>query len=213
MFNQKKWLVILVSTNSLQLMGLAEETVQIIPLPASIIASQEILNKDGLYTLITDWVKQRTYTSAEIIWLLSPEVCFDYLLTTTEQDKVDSETLQFLDSVPFENILSRIYSTPEGRVITAVNKDLLMALVQSFSLHGYTTKAVIPVRDSTLTQELFTSTVKRSGELSRDSLLALTPSTPKKDDSKAKSHSSLPLLLGVFGVLLAILIIVIVLSK
>lgn len=222
MFGQKNWLVILVTSNSLQLVGLGETNVQTIPLPASIIESMEVINKDGLYSLITDWLKQRTYTSASIIWLLAPDICFEKILNSSEEAGIDSEAVQFLDTVPFENVLSRIYLTSEGRVVTAVNKDLVMALVQGFALHGYSAKAILPSRlamaESDLTPEVENYALKHVGDLARESLLTLspTPSAPKSSSSPEpvkKPKSSLPLLLSVFGVLLAILVTVIVLNQ
>ncbi|HBD01985.1 MAG: hypothetical protein UX38_C0022G0004 [Microgenomates group bacterium GW2011_GWC1_46_16] len=230
MFSQKNWLVVLVSAQSIQLAGLGSDSVQTIPLPQTVSFNMEIINKDGLYTIITDWLKQHTYTNTAIIWLLAPDICFEYLLTSSEQAKIDSETLQFLDSVPFENITSRIYSTAEGRVITAVNQDFIQAFIQGFSLHGYSTKAVIPARlvqvDATLTPEISNQVIKHVADLTRESLIAVSPppaspvpppappsSSPASPPPVTKPTSTLPILLVIFAVLLAILLYVILLNR
>ncbi len=206
----------MLSGNSLQFIGQDIDVVQTIPLPPTLVNNMEVVNKDGLYTLITDWVKARTYTNTNILLLLAPDLCFYHQFVNIEQDKVDSETLQFLDTVPFESVLSRTYALGEGRQIIAANKDLVMALVQGFTLHGYTTKVVVPAilaqAETGLTPEVENYAFKHLTELTRDSLISEVAPVVSSV-AKPKPKSSLPLLLSVFGVLLAILVIVIVLSK
>jgi hypothetical protein len=132
MFGQKNWLVIMVSKNSLQLVGLGEDKVETILFPPNIINNMEVIDKDALYTLVTAWLKLRPHQSVQIIWLLVPDVYFEHTITSIEQDMVDSETIQFLDTVPFEEVLSRIYKPTEWRSLIAVNKDLIMSLIQAF---------------------------------------------------------------------------------
>lgn len=227
MLGQKNWLVIMVTKNSLQLVGLGEVKIETIIIPPQIINNLEVINKDGLYTLVIDWLKQRPHTSANIIWLLSPEVYFEHTFTSGEQDKIDSETLQFLDIVPFEEILSRVYNNLDtGRHIIVINKELMMSLIQAFALQGYSTKAVVPSRlvqgEATLTSEIERTTLKRANELAKESLVTtIVPVTQvsaatlaeKGGTSEEKPKSQLPLLLSVFGVLLAILVFVILLNK
>lgn len=225
MLGAKEWLVIMVSKNALQIVGLGEDKIEMVTIPPTIINNMEIINKDGLYTLITEWLKSHPHTTAEIIWLLAPDICFEHQLTSGEQDKVDSETLQFLDTVPFEEVLSRTYKPLEWRLIVAVNKDLIMSLVQGFTLHGFATRAVVPSKlvqaDAQLTSEIEHNAIKRVSELVRESLI--TPPSPIDTympnnsvvvgGAEPKPKSQLPLLLGVFGLLLVVLVVVIFMMR
>jgi len=222
MFGQKNWLIILLTSNTLQIIGQKDTGVTTIPLPTTIISNMEILNKDALYQLITDWLKQRTYNNTEIIWLLGSELCFDHVITSTDPDKIDSEIVQFLDTVPFEEILSHIYLQGATKQITAINKILISAFIQAFSLHGYTTIAAVPARlvapSDNLTLDIAKLSYKKGNELERVSLVPPQTSTPSTQpvsqlDQSTKPKSQLPLLLGVFTLLLAILGIVIYLNK
>ena len=208
----------------MQLVGLGEEKVQTLAIPGTIISNMEVTSKDGLYTLITNWLGHRPHTGAEIIWILAPDICFEHVITSTEQAKIDSETLQFLDTVPFEEVLSRVYKPLEWRLIIAVNKDLVMSMIQGFILHSYLTKAVIPGKviqaDVVLTQEIAQNAVKHASELGRESLVAApSPIVPTLSElagsstSESKPKSQLSLLLGVFGVLLVILMVVLLFSN
>jgi len=223
MLGQKNWLIIQVKKNALELLGSGQSAPEIIALPGNVVSNMEVVAKDALYILITDWLKNRTYSNTEIIWLLSSEVCFEHVLSSTVQDKIDSETLQFLDTVPFEEVASRTYSIDGARQLVGVNKDLVFSLIQGFALHGYVTVAIVPSRllqiDKPLNEDVFRQVVKRSSELELDSMITATPSAASREvpakavGGPAKPKSSLPLLLGVFGVLLAILVIVILLNQ
>lgn len=224
MLGAKEWLVVLVSKNSLQIVGLGEEKIETIIVPPTIINNMEIISKDGLYTLITEWLKVHPHTTAEIIWLLAPDICFEHQLTSGEQDKVDSETLQFLDTVPFEEVLSRTYKPLEWRLIIAVNKDLMMSLIQGFTLHGFATRAVVPSKliqaGAVLTPEIEHNAIKHVTELVRESLIT-PPSTietyiqaPTENNGVTpKPKSQLPMLLGIFGLLLVVLAIVFYMTR
>lgn len=221
MFGQKNWIVILLTKSTLQMIAHNETVVTKNPLPTTIISNMEVINKDALYQLVTDWLKTRTYVNSEIIWLLGEELCFEHMITSTDPDKIDSEIVQFLDTVPFEEVQSKTYIAGPIRQLTAVNKILIQAFIQAFSLHGYDTRAVVPVRlvssSDELTLDIARLAYKKENELDKNSLFAMSPSqpvvsqTPKTVTEKPKSQ--LPLLLAVFLILLAILGIVIYLNQ
>jgi len=221
MFGQKNWIVILLTSNSLQMIAHNETVVTTFPLPSTIISNMEVINKDALYQLVTDWLKQRTYVNSEIIWLLGSELCFEHVLASTDPDKIDSEIVQFLDTVPFEEVMSKTYTAGPVRQLTAVNKILISSFIQAFSLHGYNTRAVVPARlvtsSDVLTLDLAKLAYKKENELDKNSLFAVTPATPVASQSNPavteKPKSQLPLLLTVFLILLAILGIVIYLYQ
>lgn len=221
MFGQKNWIVILLNSNTLQMIAHNETVVTTFPLPSTIISNMEVINKDALYQLVTDWIKQRTYVNSEIIWLLGNELCFEHVITSTDPDKIDSEIVQFLDTVPFEEVMSKTYTAGPVRQLTAVNKILISAFIQAFSLHGYNTRVVVPVRlvstSDVLTLDLAKLAYKKENELDKNSLFAITPASPVVTQSNPtvteKPKSQLPLLLTVFLILLAILGIVIYLYQ
>ena len=221
MFGQKNWLVILLTANTLQMIGQKDTAVTTLPLPTTIINNMEVINKDALYQLVTDWLKQRTYINTEIVWLLGSQLCFEHVITSTDPDKIDSEIVQFIDTVPFEEVLSKTYVSGAVRQLTAVNKLLITSFIQAFSLHGYTTRAVVPARlvsqTDNLTLDIAKLTYKKENELERNTIFVVTPTQPVVTTTKPaiteKPKSQLPLLITVFTILLAVLGFVIYLSK
>ncbi len=217
MFNKKNWLVILVEPHALVWLMQGMNSPQTLTIPVAVINNLEVINRDELYVLIADWTKSRTYTTTEIIWLLAPGVYFEQTFPDSEKDKWDSATVQFLDTVPFEEVVSRVYSPVNGRQVVALNKDLITSLMQAFTLHGYPTRAVVPASfvtsDVGLTPAIAHAAMNHLSELTRDSLISdghtLVPATPSQIQ---KPKSMLPLLIAVFGVLVAILLFVLYLN-
>jgi len=224
MFGQTNWLIILVTSNALQVLGQKDTSVTRITLPVAIVSNMEVLNKDALYQLITDWLKQRTYANTAITWLLGSELCFEHPLQNTDKDKLDSETVQFLDTVPFEEVLSHTYNYGDTRTLTAVNKTLVSAYIQAFSLHGYSAKVVVPAKliqpSDVLTSNTAKLVYKKENDLEKNSLIAqeaanqaASITTLSSGSTQQSTKSQLPLLLTIFTILLAILGFVIYLNQ
>lgn len=213
-------IVIWVKRNQLQIHN-GRELSQL-PLPEDIVSNLEIVNRDRLYGLIQAWVKEKTYHSSQIVWLLDPEITFDQVLNPQKQD-LDLDTVKFIDSVPFEAVASRVYLLASGeRLVAAANKDILLALVHAFAILGYPSAGEIPAKmfkeiDVTqgLTNQVFHLIDSRMGEIANQRLLveeeAQLETSPKKSTAPKPKNSSLPLLLGIFGFLVLILVVLLVL--
>lgn len=226
MFGQKNWMVILLKPHELEIFGYDDKTSTILTLPLTIINNLEVLDRDELYQVIGGWAKTQTYQATDIVVLLSSGVIFEKTFNDSEKDKWDTLTLQFLDAVPFEETLSHIYTPSGGRGVVATNQELISALTQAFSTQGYQTKVVVPAKlqnvDQSLNSELVKKILGNMNQLYKDNMI--TPTEEKSDyvpgtnDAKGskdikKPKSQLPLLLSIFGILLAILAVVIYLNQ
>ncbi len=226
MFGQKNTLIILLTPHALEIFANDSGNVSTITIPSSVVNNLEVIDRDELYALISTWCKSITYQSTEIIWLLSDTVIFDQIFPEKESERWDTMTVQFLDTVPFEEVISRVYNPVEGRHVVATNQDLINALKHGFSVQGYITQAVVPAKLVGITSPLNAESAKKvmssMSQILRDNLV--TPDNEKSVQPPEiasspnqvvvkKPKSQLPLLLSVFGVLVAILLIVIYLNK
>ena len=226
MFGQKNWLVILVKAHELEIFGHDSKVSTVLTIPTTVINNLEILDRDGLYSLVANWAKTLTYQATEIIWILSSSVVFEQTFADSDKERWDTLIVQFLDAVPFEEILSKTYNPAGGKSVIATNQDLLTGLNQAFAAQGYTTKVVVSGKmagvENNLTPDLVKKVLGNMTQLYRENLVIpdeeksnFVPGTPSVSAGAvpAKPKSQLPLLLSVFGVLLAILAIVIYLNQ
>lgn len=192
--------------------------------PDTIVREVEVINRDELYGLIKGWIKEWVFSSSEIVWILDAEVCFERILSETTQATWDSETVKFLDEVPFEKVASRVYATNEGRLVVGLNQEWMEAYEHGFALLGYGTKAEVPVsrlgwlKSKELTKETYGEVVKRVGELVKERVLnsdegmgeSVVEPNKVKTETNGQTRSILPwllvVLLGLGGVLTFLLL-------
>lgn len=224
MLGQKNILYILLKAHELQLLFHSGAAPITLPIPPNIISNLEIIDRDGLNNLVATWAKTITYQATEIIWLLSPALVFETVIPDSEKQLWDTKTVQFLDSVPFEEVMSLVTSSVGGRRIVATSQDLITAFIEAFSQVGYSSKAILPAKlfaiDTTLKSDSAkTISSQLSGFMAQNLLNHEEQLSSQKVHLKEttsatqKPKSSLPLLLSVFGVLLAILAVVIYLNQ
>lgn len=223
MFNQKSILILFIERNRFQLFGGTLTGVVTIDVPETIIRDFDVLQKDGFYTLIKQWVKQYNLTASDLVIVYSDASYFEKVFTSTENPQVETDILKFFDTIPFESIWTKVYPIPNGKRAVGVNKSLYEAIHQGFSLQGVSTRAVLPAftlgtyaTARMLDAGMSGHIIKNIDILVKQSLFDGTelviPSGGKQDTtmSSQKKNKNLPLLLGVFGTLILILILVVI---
>lgn len=198
-------------------------TVQI---PNTIVSDFEILSKDGLYSLIKQWVKQYGLVGSQIVFIFSESVYFEKIFLASEFPQMETQILKFFDMVPYELIWSKVYPIKNGKRAIAFNKAFFDGMHQGFLLQGLPVKSIIPAfalgqyeKEHALNVPLATYITEHLDQLSKfnilDSFEYSAPSTNISTgdvNSPSTKKSSLPLLLSVFGFLLLALSVVVYLQ-
>ncbi len=94
-------------------------------LPADVISNLEIINTDKLGELVDKFFQSATLKDKEFdaVAVFSSNITFDRELEENTSKFVYEEQQKFLDTVPFENILSNSFRIGKKTKIAAVNKD------------------------------------------------------------------------------------------
>lgn len=90
-----------------------------LPFAEGVIQDLSVLNQETLTTQLQGWLDQLKLPEGQVVMVLAASVYFrkDITLTaeTKEQDPhKDPAVRLFLESIPFESYLSRVFPTPEG---------------------------------------------------------------------------------------------------
>jgi hypothetical protein len=226
MFNQKSIIILFVDRNRFQLYGGNLTGVVTLEIPEVLIHDMDVIGKDGLYTQIKQWLKQYNIIGSQLVVILSEVSYFEKIFSPSEHTQVETDVLKFFDTVPYETIWTKVYAAEKGKRGVAISKSLYEAIHQGFALQGLPTKAVIPafalgpeIHKRTMDNALGEYVMNNLDSLMKFSLLdsqELSQTVPleKREEGKVtpKQSSNLPLLIGVFGVLLSILVIVVVMQ-
>ena len=221
MLGQKKLLIVKVNRAELTIFdGQVERKMS---LPVEVVMDMEVKDKDALYNLVKDFVKEIDH-ELEIVWIFEEEVCFEKMITPTEGVDSESEVLKFLELLPFAETYNRVYESKEGnKKVVAINKSFYDALRKAFAVQGFETRIEIPVtmmpgewsKEKSI-KSIFIALVRHLAEAGKLRLAELTAESIHEEKElprdKEGSKSQLKLLLTVFVILLGLLGVVIYLT-
>jgi len=142
--------------------GVYQDTLTNIPkfnFTPDIVANLDVVNKKQFVSLIVTFIQINKIVGSSLVVILSDDVIYVRDLvnpvqkTTPIQNlKVDSnddrdhkdEVQNFLENIPFEEVLAKVIKTGSVDRIVAVNKDLIMAIIDTFISKGSSIEAITP---------------------------------------------------------------------
>lgn len=217
-FNKRQQAFLYLGRDKFDFYGTGFENVLTFPFSQITIRDLEILNEAQLQTEIEQFIQQYNIPAANITLIFAPTVLFEKDIVTTS---IPEDAQKFLDSVPFENILSNTVPIENGVRVFAANKNFYEILQTTFSKNGSIIETVIPYfvfgQDYTMLDALDTQTA--SNILKRiDGVKKLTMIQPKtyqpktqgtseikNEPNKKQAKMRLYGMVGLFAVLLLIL--------
>lgn len=189
---------------------------------SDLVLDLEIINVDNLKTAIQSFIGAEKIPPAHALIILGDSVIFSKTLVGKTPEEQNTESKEYLKNVPFEHVVSKIYKTQKETKIIATNKDFYTAIKSAFESNGHTFSAV--------THQIFfskdlPSEATLTGAQAKilfgwvDSIKTtenfLDQPAPVKTESEQillsakpqKKKSSLPVLIPVFGILIAIMVV------
>ena len=192
-------------------------------IPTNIVRDFEVKDRSGFDTLLDTLIKNQKLTPANLWIVLADSVCFSTSIEKADQAKMDLDVKDFLEAIPFEEIVSKKYSVSTGIWIAATNLQTIEAVGEVFERNGFVFQGVVPtaifanysmakVLDSKFAKIILAnqSLMMSSNLLQRVESVKPIPQTAP---AAPKKNNLLPYLLIGFGVLLAILIAMLALRK
>ena len=188
-FNKRQQAFLYLGRDKFDFYGTGFGNVLTFPFSQITMRDLEILNDIQLQTEIEQFVQQYNIPPENITLIFAPTVLFEKDIVTTSPAE---DTQKFLDSVPFENILSSTIPIENGVRVFAANKSFYEILQTTFSKNGSIIETVIPYfvfgQDYTMLDALDAQIA--SNLLKRiDSIKKLTMIQPKIDQPQTQDSS------------------------
>lgn len=110
----------------------------------SVVADLDVIDSKALTESIKVFITDNKLVAKECVIVVSESVYFekDYAGITKEQEQ--PVTQLFIDSVPFENVLTKTYLIENGIKVVVANKDFCMALKTVFGSNNLFVCAITP---------------------------------------------------------------------
>jgi hypothetical protein len=124
-----------------------------------LVANLDVVNKEQLSGLIATFIQINKIIPSSLAVILSDNVIYvrdlespvqkpvpgQDLKTNPNDDKEQEDKVQcFLENIPFEEVLAKVIKTVNVNRVVAINKDLVMTIINAFVSKGSVVDAIIP---------------------------------------------------------------------
>ena len=112
--------------------------------PADLISDQELINGDAFERFIESFLEINKLEKGNVIFIYSPNVTIEKDFSGELTEKMDDEIQKFIDMVPFEETLSKIYKLDKKIKVTAVNGSIYESIKNVFKKRDFLVLGIIP---------------------------------------------------------------------
>lgn len=136
---------IFVDRTSLSIAGGDLKSSLTIPVPSTVVQDMEVINEEELARLITEPIEKNKLKPASYI------ICF--AASCTFQKEIPEKTLEadikkiheeFDENIPFNRILSKVFTQAKAAKVIGINKDLATAIIKALALKNWSVDAIVP---------------------------------------------------------------------
>lgn len=210
--------VIYIDRNNLYFYGSNVHAPVTLPFQPTTVRDIEVINSDEFEKQLNEFIKKNKIEPTDAILIIAHQSSFEKLIDPkTPADQIEPQKKQFLDNVPFEQVLSKTFVTTKGTKIIAANKDLAYLIRDIFNKNHFNVEVIasiatlFPEGDVTFNtataQQILSkaSQFKQNMFLLKDVEIASTDMF-EENYGKEKKNVTLLYLIPVFVVLIAILV-------
>lgn len=142
--NNKKRGVIYIEKNGLYYFDENQTNILQFPFPPNLVQDLEIFDNDALSNQIKIFVQTNKILPCTLLFVVSNNIIFEKVVPVADYSKKDQEVQTFLENIPFENVISKVYDQDKGYRVIAFNKDIYTVLRSSFESMQFNVSGIIP---------------------------------------------------------------------
>ncbi len=133
-----------VSRNKLYFFAENQENVMEIPLSSEIVLDLEIISQNSLERILRNWLDQYKIVPDQVALVMDGSTYFHQAVEQIPQSHDDPAIQQFLETVPFSNVLTETFPLQQGAYITALNQNFISPLISTLEKIGFIVVSVSP---------------------------------------------------------------------
>jgi hypothetical protein len=218
--------IVFIDRSRIQLYGGNLSSVIALDIPTTIVSDLDIVNRDGLYALVNQWLKQNNIKGGTLFFVLATSTYFEKVIQSAGESEQETEILKFYDTVPFEELTTKVIAFDGAKKAFATNQLYIEAVQHAFALQGFHVMGVVPVfflgslaakrwMDAEMGAYVLKhiDTLKGFNVVDRLEDQNVSVVSQPSGTPTAKNNPRLMMMVGIFGVLLLVLIFIIFTSR
>jgi hypothetical protein len=112
--------------------------------PKDVVYNLDVISKEKLQLIIQSFIRENTIKPSNIFFILDKNVTFEKDIEEDSIPKQREEIEKFLDIVPFEKILSRVFRVRGNAKVIVANQEFYEELVSAFEEEEFSINAITP---------------------------------------------------------------------
>ncbi len=112
--------------------------------PQNIISDQEFTDREKLEQLIESFLETNKLGKGNVIFIYAPDVTIEKDFPDELAGDRNEEIQKFIDMIPFEEVLSKIYKLNKKTKVVAVNQEIYESIKNVFEKKNFLVLGIIP---------------------------------------------------------------------
>ncbi len=112
--------------------------------PPDIISDQELNGREKLEHLIESFLETNKLGKGNIIFIYAPDITIEKDFPDEPAGNKNEEIQKFIDMIPFEEVLSKIYKLDKKTKVVAINQEIYDSIKNIFAKKNFLVLGIIP---------------------------------------------------------------------
>ena len=143
-FSQKHTIVCYIDKNKALFYQDVDGSMLKMDFPPDIISDQELTGREKLEHLIESFLETNKLEKGNIIFIYAPNVTIEKDFPDDTPGNKNEEIQKFINMIPFEEMLSKIYKLNKKTKVVAINQEIYESIKNIFAKKNFSVLGIIP---------------------------------------------------------------------
>src|SRR3989344_4619693 len=149
-FSEKQTIVCYIDKNKALLYQDIDGSILQMDFPPDTISDQELIGREKLEHLMESFLETNKLEKGNILFIYAPDIAIEKDFPDELAGNKNEEIQKFIDMLPFEEVLSKIYELNKKTKVVAINQEIYESIKNIFATKNFLVIGIIP---STVLQE------------------------------------------------------------
>lgn len=136
--------IVLVTKTGMQFFGTNSTNILSLTFDPKFIRDLDVIDQQGLATQIYGFIDQNKIPLSPVLFIFAEPTCFYMDVKESDMMKLKALTEDFVNTVPFETLVTKTYKIKDGSRIVSINERIYREIAAAFEGKGFLSLGVVP---------------------------------------------------------------------